>query len=171
MWVALAIAGLGGPKRPPVTSSTDADTDLHARAATLQFADRFRLTVYDAAYVEARAAPHATACHARRRAARRWHCAWHTPAWDVICDRGCSSESDCSSMKLMVGEMRVADRLAWIEMRSALWSDEAQEAHTKAIDELLEGGENWGLIMIAETSEGEIAGFAEVAVRKIRERL
>ena len=30
----------------------DPDTDLHAWAATLQLVDRFRLTVYDAAYLE-----------------------------------------------------------------------------------------------------------------------
>jgi predicted nucleic acid-binding protein len=32
--------------------SVDADTDVHAWANTLQFSDRFRLTVYDAAYLE-----------------------------------------------------------------------------------------------------------------------
>ena len=32
--------------------TTDPNTDAHVWAGTLQFADRFRLTVYDAAYLE-----------------------------------------------------------------------------------------------------------------------
>ena len=43
--------------------TTDPNTDAHAWAGTLQFADRFRLTVYDAAYLELaqrRTLPHAT---------------------------------------------------------------------------------------------------------------
>ena len=32
--------------------TTDPNTDAHAWAGTLQFADRFRLTVYDATYLE-----------------------------------------------------------------------------------------------------------------------
>jgi aminoglycoside 6'-N-acetyltransferase I len=66
-------------------------------------------------------------------------------------------------MKPTVREMSIADRPAWVEMRAALWPDETPEAHAKAIDELLASSENWGLI--AETPDGVIAGFAEVAVR------
>jgi predicted nucleic acid-binding protein len=32
--------------------TTDEDTDIHAWGETLKLADRFRLTVYDAAYLE-----------------------------------------------------------------------------------------------------------------------
>ena len=53
--------------------SVDGETDGHAWGATLQLADRFRLTLYDAAYVELalrRALPLATLDRAMADAAR-----------------------------------------------------------------------------------------------------
>ena len=52
---------------------SDPDTDRHAWAETLQLADRFRLTLYDAAYMELaqrRHLPLATLDHELRMAAR-----------------------------------------------------------------------------------------------------
>jgi aminoglycoside 6'-N-acetyltransferase I len=67
-------------------------------------------------------------------------------------------------MRFAVREMGAADREAWAEMRAALWPDDTRQTHAEAVNELLKSGENWGLI--AETLDGEIAGFAEVATRK-----
>jgi aminoglycoside 6'-N-acetyltransferase I len=67
-------------------------------------------------------------------------------------------------MNITVRQMTASDRTAWVEMRSALWPEDAPEAHVDAANELLNSGENWGLI--AETLDREIAGFAEIAVRK-----
>ena len=66
-------------------------------------------------------------------------------------------------MKLTVRKMDAADRQRWVEMRAALWPEDAPEVHAKTVDELLQSREYWGLI--AETADGESAGFAEVAVR------
>ncbi len=67
-------------------------------------------------------------------------------------------------MNFTVREMGAADRAAWAEMRAALWPDDSPQTHAKRVDELLKNGENWGLI--AETLDGEIAGFTEIAVRQ-----
>jgi len=66
-------------------------------------------------------------------------------------------------MNITVRQMTAADRTAWVDMRS-LWPEDAPEAHVDAVNELLNSEENWGLI--AETLDREIAGFAEIAVRK-----
>lgn len=53
--------------------SVDGETDIHAWAATLRLSDRFRLTVYDAAYLELarrRKLPLATLDRELRKAAR-----------------------------------------------------------------------------------------------------
>ena len=49
-------------------------------------------------------------------------------------------------MKPTVLEMSITDRPASAQMRVALWPEETLEAHAKAIDELLESSENWGLV-------------------------
>jgi aminoglycoside 6'-N-acetyltransferase I len=67
-------------------------------------------------------------------------------------------------MKITIRQMTAADRAAWVEMRAALWPEDAPEAHVDAVNEQLNSGENWGLM--AETLDREIAGFAEIAVRK-----
>jgi aminoglycoside 6'-N-acetyltransferase I len=67
-------------------------------------------------------------------------------------------------MRITVREMDTKDRAAWAKVRIALWPDDTPQAHAEAIDELLTSDENWGFI--AETPDGEIAGFAEVAIRK-----
>lgn len=67
-------------------------------------------------------------------------------------------------MPVAIREMDARDRAAWAEMRTALWPDETPQAHAEAISELLNSDENWGFV--AETLDGEITGFAEVAIRK-----
>ena len=59
--------------------------------------------------------------------------------------------------------MGPADRAVWTAMRCALWPDDTQEAHAEGIDELLGTGGNWGLA--AEAPDGEVVGFAEIAIR------
>ena len=68
-------------------------------------------------------------------------------------------------MKFVVREMDAADRAAWTEMRAALWPMETLQAHAEAIAELLADKEAWGFL--AQTPEGDAAGFAEIAVREI----
>lgn len=60
--------------------------------------------------------------------------------------------------------MNADDRAAWAEMRHSLWPDDAAQAHTEAIDEMLKSNEYWGFA--AETLDGDLVGFAEVAIRK-----
>lgn len=60
--------------------------------------------------------------------------------------------------------MDADDRAAWVDLRNALWPDDTPQAHAGMIDELLRSDENWGLV--AEMPDGEIVGFAEVAIRK-----
>ncbi len=67
-------------------------------------------------------------------------------------------------MNITVREMGTADRLAWAEMRSALWPQDSLTEHMRAIEEMLSGVDVWGFI--AETSEAGAAGFAELAIRK-----
>lgn len=67
-------------------------------------------------------------------------------------------------MKFVVREMDAADRAAWTEMRAALWPMETLQAHAEAIAELLADKEAWGFL--AQTPEGDAAGFAEIAVPK-----
>jgi len=67
-------------------------------------------------------------------------------------------------MTFIVREMSAADRMAWIGMRGALWPDDTQETHAEAVDALLKDGEAWAFL--AEAGNGEMVGFAEVAVRK-----
>ncbi len=67
-------------------------------------------------------------------------------------------------MEFTVREMGAHDRIAWAQMRSALWPDETAEAHEKGIDEILGCDGTWGFI--AETVDGAAVGFAELAIRK-----
>jgi aminoglycoside 6'-N-acetyltransferase I len=67
-------------------------------------------------------------------------------------------------MKVVVRKMRVADKMAWAQMRYALWPDQAMEAHAGEIDGLLKSRDDW--CFIAETVDGQPIGFAEVSLRK-----
>jgi aminoglycoside 6'-N-acetyltransferase I len=60
-----------------------------------------------------------------------------------------------------VRAMGAIDRVAWLEMRNALWPGEP--SHARWIDEILAGESAWGFM--AETPAGEPVGFAEVAIR------
>jgi aminoglycoside 6'-N-acetyltransferase I len=66
-------------------------------------------------------------------------------------------------MKVTVREMGAADRAAWAEIRAELWPDEPLDAHQKELEEFLRRGNFWGFV--AELSNGDAAGFAEIAVR------
>jgi aminoglycoside 6'-N-acetyltransferase I len=58
--------------------------------------------------------------------------------------------------------MEACDRVAWAEMRAALWPEESATEHAHGIDEVLRSGRAWGFI--AEVG-GAPAGFAELALR------
>jgi aminoglycoside 6'-N-acetyltransferase I len=63
---------------------------------------------------------------------------------------------------LRVRVMEAPDRLAWAEMRTALWPEPSDEEHAHDIDDVLRSDRAWGFI--AEAG-GTPAGFAELAVR------
>jgi aminoglycoside 6'-N-acetyltransferase I len=63
---------------------------------------------------------------------------------------------------LRVRVMEASDRLAWAEMRAALWPEETAGEHTHGIDDVLRSDRAWGFI--AELG-GAPAGFAELAIR------
>jgi aminoglycoside 6'-N-acetyltransferase I len=67
-------------------------------------------------------------------------------------------------MGIIVRQMQAGDRMAWAQMRAALWPDESAPAHAQAIDEILASSDVWGFI--AGAADGSVAGFAEVAIRK-----
>jgi aminoglycoside 6'-N-acetyltransferase I len=63
---------------------------------------------------------------------------------------------------LRVRVMEASDRLAWAEMRAALWPEETAGEHAHGIDDLLRSDRAWGFI--AEVGSAP-AGFAELAIR------
>jgi aminoglycoside 6'-N-acetyltransferase I len=65
---------------------------------------------------------------------------------------------------IIVRQMHAGDRIAWAQMRAALWPHESAPAHAQAIDEILASFDVWGFV--ADAADGSIAGFAEIAVRK-----
>jgi aminoglycoside 6'-N-acetyltransferase I len=67
-------------------------------------------------------------------------------------------------MDIIVRQMHAGDRVVWAHMRAALWPEDNAVAHAKEVDDLLAGTEAWGFI--AETTDGDAAGFTEVAIRK-----
>ena len=69
-----------------------------------------------------------------------------------------------AGMEFTVRQMGANDRTIWVEMRIALWPDEIPREHAEMIDEMLSGGDAWGLV--AEATDGAAIAFAEIAVRK-----
>ncbi len=67
-------------------------------------------------------------------------------------------------MEFTIRQMSSPDRMAWAEMRAALWPEETPNAHAAELDEILDSDDAWGFI--AETNDGVPVGFAEVAIRK-----
>jgi aminoglycoside 6'-N-acetyltransferase I len=63
---------------------------------------------------------------------------------------------------LRVRVMEASDRLAWAEMRAALWPEETAQEHAHGIDDVLRSDRAWGFIAEAD---GMPAGFAELAIR------
>lgn len=59
--------------------------------------------------------------------------------------------------------MQPDDLPSWAAMRGRLWPEESEADHIAAILRLLASDTAWGFI--AETSEREAAGFAELALR------
>ena len=66
-------------------------------------------------------------------------------------------------MRFLIRKMQARDRAAWAKMRAALWPDATVQLHAAEIETFLVGSDAWSFI--AETTEGEPAGFAEVALR------
>jgi len=67
-------------------------------------------------------------------------------------------------MEFTVRDMRASDRLAWAEMRAALWPDDSASAHAEEIGGIINSEDSWGFI--AEATDGAPIGFAEVSIRK-----
>jgi aminoglycoside 6'-N-acetyltransferase I len=65
-------------------------------------------------------------------------------------------------MKVAIRQMTKADRQVWIEMRRALWPAHPED-HPPEVDDMLGRDDVWGFV--AETSDGDALGFAEVALR------
>jgi aminoglycoside 6'-N-acetyltransferase I len=65
---------------------------------------------------------------------------------------------------LAIRELTSADRAAWCRMRISLWPDETARGHHAAIDKILDAKDAWGFI--AEATDNEPLGFAEISVRK-----
>jgi aminoglycoside 6'-N-acetyltransferase I len=63
---------------------------------------------------------------------------------------------------LRIRVMEARDRLAWAEMRAALWPEESAAEHAHGIDDVLRSDRAWGFIAEAD---GTPAGFAELAIR------
>jgi aminoglycoside 6'-N-acetyltransferase I len=63
---------------------------------------------------------------------------------------------------LRVRVMEAPDRLAWAELRTALWPEPSGEEHAHDIDDVLRSDRAWGFI--ADVG-GTPAGFAELAIR------
>jgi aminoglycoside 6'-N-acetyltransferase I len=66
-------------------------------------------------------------------------------------------------MPFLIREMEARDCAAWTKMRAALWPDASEQLHAAEIETFLAGPEAWSFI--AETTDGEPAGFAEIALR------
>src|SRR5262245_47123438 len=66
-------------------------------------------------------------------------------------------------MRFLIRKMKARDRAAWAKMRAALWPDATVQLHAAEIETFLAGPDAWSFI--AETVDGEPAGFAEVALR------
>jgi aminoglycoside 6'-N-acetyltransferase I len=66
-------------------------------------------------------------------------------------------------MPVKVREMGVSDRVVWAQLRSELWPEHLQTEHVQWVDESLRGQSYRGFV--AETADGRIAGFAEIAIR------
>ena len=58
---------------------------------------------------------------------------------------------------LRIRVMEARDRLAWAEMRTALWPEESAHEHTHGTDDVLRSDRAWGFIAEAD---GTPAGFA-----------
>jgi aminoglycoside 6'-N-acetyltransferase I len=66
-------------------------------------------------------------------------------------------------MLFRIKQMEARDGAAWAKMRTALWPEESVQTHAAEIATLLVNAEAWSFL--AETAEGEPAGFAEVRLR------
>ena len=66
-------------------------------------------------------------------------------------------------MRCLIRKMETGDCAAWAKMRAELWPDETAQVHAIEIETLVARADVWNFI--AETAEGESAGFAEVALR------
>jgi aminoglycoside 6'-N-acetyltransferase I len=66
-------------------------------------------------------------------------------------------------MDVVVRAMRPADHPAWARMRSELWPDDPALPHLEEIASLLRDADSWAFL--AETTDGQPAGFAEVSLR------
>jgi len=66
-------------------------------------------------------------------------------------------------MRFLIREMEPRDCAIWAKMRAALWPDETVQMHAAEIETLVARADIWNFI--ANTAEGEPAGFAEVGLR------
>jgi aminoglycoside 6'-N-acetyltransferase I len=70
--------------------------------------------------------------------------------------------NDASDIRVRI--MGHDDRAEWLALRVLLWPDARAQEHANWIADMLDDHDTWAFI--AETTNGSIAGFAEVTVRK-----
>lgn len=62
------------------------------------------------------------------------------------------------------------DRGAWAAMRADLWPEESVEAHVAEVGRFLQGtAREPSAVLVAETGDGKLVGFAELSIRAYAE--
>ena len=64
---------------------------------------------------------------------------------------------------MKVRKMAETDKPKWLELRRALWPDCPAERHSLEMDQLQRSD---GVVLLAEDSDGQVVGFAEVSIRR-----
>ena len=64
---------------------------------------------------------------------------------------------------MTVRKMSGADKPRWLELRKALWPSCPAERHMLEMDQLQHSD---GVVLLAEDSDGQVVGFAEVSIRR-----
>jgi aminoglycoside 6'-N-acetyltransferase I len=72
--------------------------------------------------------------------------------------------------EVAVRPLRAEDREAWVRLRLALWPDASAEEHRREADRFLSGRSQEPLaVLVAESPEGGLVGFAELSIRAYAE--
>jgi hypothetical protein len=111
---------------------------------------------YDAAHAKTRrAGQRGASCGVRVRGLL--HCS-RFPLWRSLVEWLAGSLNilrECAdSMDFTIRKMTASDRLAWAEMRAALWPVDSVAAHAEDIDGFIPADDAWGFV--AETNDGAL---------------